>query len=175
MKPFSDNIIFWDTEFSSMDPYKGELLSLAFVKPTGEELYLELEYDGEMDDWVKENIRPTLNQPKTPREEAIVRMKEFFGETHPFLICYINQFDTVYLYKLLKNKRSTKNYPFHWVQIDIASMLFALGIDPEQFSINKPGNLAEQFGIDYSKYHEHNALDDARLLRDIYLKLLEKS
>lgn len=28
MKPYSDNIIFIDTEFSSVNPYKGEILSI---------------------------------------------------------------------------------------------------------------------------------------------------
>jgi len=157
-----------------MDPYKGEILSLAFVKPTGEELYIELEYEGEMDDWVKENILPTLTGPKVARNEALARMQEFFGETHPFLLCFINQFDTVYLYKLLNNKRSTKFYPFHWVQLDMASILFSLGIDPEQFSMDNPNGLAQKLGIDVSQYKEHKALDDARYLRDVYLKLTQQ-
>ncbi len=45
MKSFSENIIFFDTEFSSLNPYEGEILSIGLVKPNGEELYLELEYD----------------------------------------------------------------------------------------------------------------------------------
>lgn len=171
MKPFSDNVIFWDTEFTSLNPYKGELLSLAFVKPTGEELYLELDYQGEMDPWVVANVVPTLNQPKVSAEEAIAKIFAFMGSSKPYLVSYVNQFDTVYLYKLLKTDNTTKDYPFNWIQIDIASMLFGTGVDPQKFSIRKPGNLAEQFGIDFSKYREHNALDDARLLRDIYLKL----
>src|SRR4030066_1628453 len=46
MKPFSDNIVFLDTEFSSLDPYKGEILSIGLVKMNGDGLYLELEYTG---------------------------------------------------------------------------------------------------------------------------------
>ena len=75
MKPFSDNIIFLDTEFSSLDPYKGEILSMGLVKIDGEELYLELEYDGEVDEWVKENIIPNLRESKMSRGEAIKRIK----------------------------------------------------------------------------------------------------
>lgn len=67
MKPFSDNVIFVDTEFSSLNPYKGEVLSIGLVKINGEELYLELEYQGEVDDWPKQNILPTLKSPKVNR------------------------------------------------------------------------------------------------------------
>lgn len=35
-KLFSDNIIFLDTEFSSLDPYKGEMLSVGLVKVNGD-------------------------------------------------------------------------------------------------------------------------------------------
>ena len=171
MKPFSDNIIFWDTEFSSLDPYKGEILSIGMVKPDGSELYMELEHEGYVDPWVVENQLPYMTAPKISRQEAVKKMFAFIGDTKPYLVAYVNQFDTVYLYKLLNVQTSTKDFPFNWMQMDIASMLFGAGIDPQKFNIKKPGNLAEQFGIDYSKYKEHNALDDAKLLREIYLKL----
>lgn len=38
-------LIFFDTEFTSLDPYKGEILSIGMVKENGEELYIELECD----------------------------------------------------------------------------------------------------------------------------------
>jgi hypothetical protein len=69
-RPFSDNVIFVDTEFSSLDPYKGEILSVGLVKLRGEELYLELECDGEIDEWPKKNILPTLKQKKYSKAEA---------------------------------------------------------------------------------------------------------
>ena len=36
MKTFSKNIIFIDTEFSTLDPCKGEILSIGIVKLSGE-------------------------------------------------------------------------------------------------------------------------------------------
>ena len=33
----------------------------------------------------------------------------------------------------------------------------------------------KSLGINYDKYRIHNALDDAKLLREIYLKVLEKN
>lgn len=171
-KPFSDNIIFWDTEFSSLDPSKGEILSIGMVKLNGEELYLELEHDGEVSDWVKENVSEHLKGPRISREEARERIREFVGSTKPYLVAYVNQFDVIYLYKLFGLARTTENLPFYWIPIDFASMLFVLGIDPEKYSIEEKDNLFEQLGIDASKYRHHHALDDAKLLYEVYLKLL---
>lgn len=43
-KFYSENIIFFDTEFTHLDVEIGELLSIGLAKNTGEELYLELDY-----------------------------------------------------------------------------------------------------------------------------------
>jgi len=169
IKPFSDNIIFVDTEFSSLDPYKGEILSIGLVKLNGEELYLELEYAGEISDWVKENIVPTLRGAKVSRGEAIQKIKSFIGDKKPFMVSYINQFDAIYWYKLF----GLENNPCYWIPIDFASILFALGIAPESYYFGDKNNFYEKIGIDHSKYKQHNALDDAKLLREVYLKFLQ--
>lgn len=164
MKLFSDNIIFVDTEFSTLDPYKGEVLSVGLVKQGGEELYIELEYDGEYNDWVKENILPTLKGFKISREEACLKIEEFVGDKNPFMISFVNSFDVIYLYKLTKNKN-----PFFWIPVDFASIMFCLGFDPEKYL-----DFASSLGINIKDYKQHNALDDARLLREVYLSLRKK-
>ena len=169
-KMFSDNIIFMDSEFSSLDPYKGEILSIGLIKPDGKELYLELEYTGEVDEWVKENIIPTLKGPKVSRQKAIEKIKEFVGKRKPYMICYVNQYDSIYWYKLF----GVNNNPCCWIPIDFASILWGLGINPEKYYEDKK-EFAKKLGIDASRYTLHNALDDARLLRDVYLKFLELS
>jgi len=168
LRPFSDNVIFLDTEFSSLDPYTGEILSIGLVKPDGAELYLELEYDGEVSDWVRENVTPMLTAPKLSRAAACERIKAFVGGTKPFAISYVNQYDAVYLYKLF----GVDGHPFHWQPIDIAAMLFGAGLDP-----GAPGKaeFARGLGIDPSQFKEHHALDDARLLREIYLRLTRRA
>ncbi len=169
MKPFSHNIIFLDTEFSTLDPYKGEILSIGLVKLNGEELYLELEYDGETNDWVRENILPTLTGDKVSREEAVSKIKKFVGDQKPYAVGFVNQFDTLYVYKLF----GTDKHPFYWLPIDFASILFGNGIDPEK-NLVEDNEVAKKLGIDVSKYKKHNALDDAKLLREVYLKFFEK-
>ena len=169
IKPFSDNVIFADTEFSSLNPYKGEILSIGLVKLDGEELYLELEYDGEVDEWVKDNIIPTLTEPKVSREQAIKRVKEFISDKEPYMVGFVNQFDVIYWYKLFR----PDNDPFYWLPIDFASMLFALGINPESYNWEDKDSFYQEIGIDHRKYRKHHALDDAKLLREVYLKFTE--
>jgi len=169
IKPFSDNIIFIDTEFSTLDPYRGEILSIGLIKLNGEELYLELEYAGEISDWVKENIILNLKEPKVSRDEAKEKIKSFIGDKKPFMISYVNQFDTIYWYKLF----GVDNNPCYWIPIDFASILFASGIDPESYYFGDKNNFYEKIGIDHSKYKQHNALDDAKLLREVYLRFLQ--
>lgn len=169
-KPFSDNIIFYDSEFSSLDASRGELLSIGMVKMNGEELYFELEFDGEPDQWVKDNVVSFLNGPKIGRAEALERIKKFAGSSTPFLLSYVDNYDAVYLKKIVGLE---KNNIFHWMSIDIASMFFALGLNPADFGDGDKSGLFEKMGIDWKKYREHHALDDAKLLREFYLKFFK--
>jgi DNA polymerase III epsilon subunit-like protein len=171
LKPYSENIIFFDTEFSSLDPYKGEILSVGLVKLAGEELYLELEHDGPLDPWVKENIIPTLKQKKVSRKEAIISINKFIGKKKPYMISYVNQYDAIYTYKLFGRSKA----PFYWLPIDFASILFGMGINPESYFLKDKDNFFKEIGVDTNKFkHTHNALDDAKLLREVYLKMVEK-
>lgn len=169
-KPYSKNIIFFDTEFSSLDPYKGEILSIGLVKLSGEELYLELEYQGKVDPWVKKNILPTLKGPKVSRREAVKMIKKFVGSKKPFVVTYVNQFDIVYTHKLFESQ-DIHDLPFFWLPIDFASILFGLGLNPEAYFPKDKENFFPEIGINASKYKLHNVLDDARLLREVYLKM----
>lgn len=172
--PYSDNIIFLDTEFSSLDPNKGEILSIGLIKYQGDELYLELEHQGYVSDWAKENIVPKLKGQKVPRHEAVDLVWNFVGNNTPYFISYVVQYDAPYLKKLFNVGDLAHNndaYPFHWLSIDFAAILFALGIRPEDFTRNRK-EFCSQFPIDLDQYEEHNALDDARLLRDIYFMMI---
>ena len=168
-KPYSDNIIFFDTEFTDLDPYKGELLSVGMIKPSGEELYLELEHHGETSDWVKKIVLPTLTDRKVSREEAKERIREFIGDSMPYLVSYVNQFDAIYFYKLF----GTENQPAYYIPIDFASILFGFGIDPKDYG-NRYSRLVNILDIDLTKFQKHHALDDARLLREMYFKFYER-
>jgi len=166
---FSENIIFFDGEFTSLDPYRGEILSAAFVKPSGEELYLEIERDRALSDaWVTENILPMLDGNPVSPKEACDRIREFIGKGSPYLVSYVSHFDTVFLHKLFGDTER----PFSRYPIDFASMLFTNGFDPGNL-LENDRVLSELLGIEPSASHRmHHALNDARLLRDAYEKLL---
>lgn len=171
-KPFSDNLIFFDTEFSGLNPYTGEILSIGMVKMSGEELYLEIEHAGEASEWVKTKILPNLTEPKVSRIEAREKILAFAGDKKPFLVSYVAEYDALFLYKLLgvNDARGNRDLPYHWIVLDFASMLFLLGKDPTDFPSESKHALAREMGIDPAKYRLHHALDDARLLREVYLK-----
>lgn len=42
------------------------------------------------------------------------------------------------------------------------------------FDTEDKKNFFKQIGIDTSKYNLHNALDDAKILREVYLKMEKK-
>lgn len=136
IKPFSKNIIFYDTEFSSLNPYKGEIFSVGPVKLNGEELYLELEHKGDVDKWPKKHIVPHLKESKVSREKAKRIIRKFVGKNKPYLVSYVNQFDTIYWYKLF----GIKNHPAFWIPVDFASILFSLSIDPESYYFKDKNN-----------------------------------
>jgi len=53
-----------------------------------------------------------------------------------------------------------------------ASILFEKGYDPEGY-LNR-GEIFKELNIDLNKYNQHNALDDAKLVKETYLKLRNK-
>lgn len=166
---YSKNVIFFDTEFTSLDTDRGEILSLGMIKPGGEELYLEIEVEGEADEWPRENILPSLVKEKVSKTRAIELIEEFVGGDRPYVVAYVNQFDMIYLYKLLRLENF--NDRFEWIPIDFASILFSRGIDPEVL-VERKREFFDGLGIDVAGYAQHDALEDARLLKDTYLKLI---
>lgn len=177
MESFSKNLIFFDTEFSGLNPYTGEILSIGMVKMSGEELYLEIEHKGEVSEWVAKKLLPNLTEQKVSRNEARERILSFAGDTKPFLISYVAEYDAPFLYKLLgvndQKDNGNRDLPYHWIVLDFASMLFLLGKDPTDFPGESKMAIAKELGIVLAKYRPHHAMDDAKLLREVYLKMME--
>lgn len=166
-----NNIIFMDGEFAQLKPDGIDLLSIGLVKPTGEELYLELDYRGDISPWVRINVVPYLKGEKLSRHEAAKKIRIFVGDSNPFLVAYVNQFDWMGICRLFDANDSTqisKMVPFHWAAIDFSTMLFERGIEPG-IPLEK---VAGKYGIDISDIKEHHALDDARLLKRLYEKII---
>lgn len=171
-KMYSDNIIFFDTEFTNLNIEKGELLSIGLVKNNGKKLYLEFKYeDKDVHPWVKKKVLPYLKGRKISLEKGREKIWDFVGRNNkekPFLMAYVNQFDAMYWYKIFGDPQK---HPAFWIPIDFASILFAYGYSPESPRYKK---FYDELKIDNTKYQDHNALEDAKKLRDMYTAFIKK-
>jgi hypothetical protein len=145
---------FLDTEYNG---WGGALLSLALVPEHGEELYLTLDWDGVLEEWVERNVVPYLDI--VPQNLVSVRMSRadaartvahyLAGDQDPFIIA-------------------------DWPEdIALFNALLVIG----------PGVMAEIPGLRFqfvpligfstaaNSKVPHNALHDARALRDHILSL----
>jgi hypothetical protein len=169
LQPFSDDVVFFDAEFTGHDLAHDNLMSIGMVSLDGtREMYFELEYDkNHVNDWVRENVEPYLTQEKISREEARNRIREFCGKSEPHLVATVNQYDMAFWHKLFAGEEE----PIHPIPIDFASMLFAIGLNPAREIDGEKKNFFATIGVDTTKYQIHNALDDARLMREAYVIL----
>ena len=167
--PFSDDIVFFDAEFTSLDIHDGEILSFAMLSLDGQkELYCELPFEeSSTSDWVKENVLPHLSGETISRKDARKRIRKFCGSDPPFLVATVNQYDMAFWHKLFAGE----DEPIHTIPIDFASILFSLGLNPAREIDTEKANFYQEFGIDITKYNLHNALDDVKLMRELYVKL----
>jgi hypothetical protein len=147
---------FLDTEFNG---WNGALLSLALVPDEGEELYLTLDWDGTLGEWVERNVVPYLDavpeplvSPRMSRIDAARTVAHYLaGDPEPLIVA-------------------------DWPE-DIAQ-LSALLVTGPGVMVEVPG-LRFQFlplsGFSTAANSKvpHNALHDARALRDHVLTHLE--
>jgi hypothetical protein len=145
---------FLDTEYNG---WGGALLSLALVPDDGEELYLTLEWTGALEPWVERHVAPYLNSvpeslasPPLNRADAARTVAHFLtGDPDPLIVA-------------------------DWPE-DIAQFNMLLLTGPGQMVEVPP--LRFQF-LELSGFSTaanskvpHNALHDARALRDHLLTL----
>ena len=145
---------FLDTEYNG---WGGALLSLALVPDDGEELYLTLDWSGPLDPWVEKNVVPYLDMvsdslisPRLSRVDAARTVSHYLaGDREPLIVA-------------------------DWLE-DIAqfSMLLVTGagvmveVPPLTFKFLELSG----FSTAANSKVPHNALHDARALRDHVLSL----
>lgn len=131
------------------------------------EFELYKDESGKYSDWVKRNILKNLKGPKVSRKNAAGKINKFVGKKKPYAISFVPHYDAVYLNKLF----GANKHPFHFMFIDFASILSASGIDPENYFKKA---FLKKIGVNTKIYkHTHNALDDARLLREVFIKFFK--
>jgi DNA polymerase III epsilon subunit-like protein len=169
LKPFSHDVVFFDAEFTGHDIVHDRLMSVGMVSLDGErEMYFELVYDKDhVSEWVRENVEPHLTEKKISYEEARNRIRHFCGGHEPHLVATVNHYDMAFWHKLFEGEKE----PIHSIPIDFASMLFAVGLTPAREIEGEKKKFYAQFGIDLDCFVMHNALDDARLMRELYVRL----
>lgn len=82
---------FLDTEYNG---WGGALLSLALVPDEGEELYLTLDWDGPLEEWVERNVVPYLDSvpemlvsPRMSRADAARSISHYLaGDPEPLIV-----------------------------------------------------------------------------------------
>jgi len=82
---------FLDTEYNG---WGGTLLSLALVPDDGEELYLTLDWAGELEEWVERNVAPYLDMvpdslvsPRLSRTDAARAIAHYLaGDPNPLIV-----------------------------------------------------------------------------------------
>ncbi len=172
--PFSNQLLFFDAEFTSLEYEKSELLSFGAVTMSGQTYYCEVQQDTtDASEFVQEHIVPTLTGPKISYEQAqreiAAFVQEHYAPIQPYLVTFVYKYDAYHWYKLFGYDDALA----HRIILDFASMLFALGIDPEKHSAARRDEFLSVLGIDVNNFSKHNALDDALILREAYIKLSE--
>ena len=145
---------FLDTEFNG---WGGALLSLALVPEDGEELYLTLDWTGALEPWVERHVVPYLDSvpdsllsPRMSRADAARTLSHYLaGDLEPLIVADwpedIAQFNML----LLTGPGTMVEVPplrFHFVELS-------------------------GFSTAANSKVPHNALHDARALRDHVLTL----
>lgn len=145
---------FLDTEYNGIG---GALLSLALVPDDGEELYLTLKTDEKLVDWVEANVVPYLDM--VPQQLKWPRLSR--SDAQDALERYLRHDDQVVIVA-------------DWPE-DIAQFC--------DLMITGPGDMVEirdvtfrllpltNFSTAHNSEVPHNALHDARSLRDHYLAM----
>jgi hypothetical protein len=145
---------FLDTEYNG---WGGALLSLALVPDDGEELYLTLDWQGPLEDWVERNVLPYLDavpqsvvSPRMSRADAARTIAHYLaGDPDPLIVADWPE-DIALLNALLVTGPG--------VMAEVPPLRFQL-IPLTGFSTAANSKVP------------HNALHDARALRDHVLEL----
>ena len=177
-------IVFLDTEFTG-EHAKATLVSLGLVTITGEELYVTLnDYDRrQVTDWLSENVLSYIDASKSvTSHRAYMEVDKFlreYSDGSPVYIisCGLLQ-DYILLLELYRFSCPEReffhalhclpDYLNHHAGIDLNTILRLVGIDP---SLDK----LEFLGENSTKLKRHIALDDAKIVRKIFLKIQEHS
>jgi hypothetical protein len=145
---------FLDTEYNG---WGGALLSLALVPDDGEELYLTLDRNGPLETWVERNVIPYLDavpeqlvSPRMSRADAARTLAHYLaGDPDPLIVA---------------------DWPEDIAQLN-ALLVTGPGVMAEVPRLRCEFIALSGFSTAANSKVPHNALHDARALRDHFLSL----
>ena len=173
-------IVFVDCEYTG-EHAATTLVSVGLVTLTGNELYLTLnDYDrSQVTDWLRLNVLFEIDEAQSVSSaDAFEQIKKFLDDytgTQPLYVVSagLTQ-DVILLLELFKYGRKsgtffhalhdTPNYLQHFAFIDLNTLFRSAGVAPM--------STRENFVGLENQVRRHNALDDARVVRACFLKLM---
>ena len=172
--------IFLDTEFTGLHQ-NTTLISIGLISETGETFYAELtDYDKtQIDDWLQENVISNLFLSEYDNAAIITKwtLKSNTESVRYALDNWFKQFDEVeiwsdclsydwVLFNQIWGHAFSIPKSIYYIPFDICTMFELKGIDPD---INR-----EEFSGLKNDAQKHNALWDAKVIKECYFKLKDK-
>lgn len=177
-------MVFLDTEFTG-EHAATTLVSIGIVGLDGRELYQAYnDYDeAQVTTWLRENVLSLINPDDTrPAPDAFADFKAFLddyaGEDRLYVVSAGLAQDLVLFLELFKHGREgagqfhalhdLPDYLSHFAFIDLNTLFRTVGISP-------PADRETFAGWEKDGAKRHDALHDARVVRDCFLKLAMSS
>lgn len=136
-----------DTEFNS---FCGELISIGLVSEDGKEFYEVLELPSKLHPWVANNVVPLLNKNPISKTELQGKLRDF-----------LKQFSSVEVIADWPEDIS------HFMNIQVTPIGYRISTPPQTMILVTD--------LEQESQTPHNALADARALREAHLKISKKS
>ena len=182
--------VFIDTEFTGEHAFT-TLVSVGLVTLTGEQLYITLnDYDKtQVTNWLKKNVLNKIDQKKSvSKKKAYLEISSFLesysqneeiclvsaGKTHDMILLFQLFHQNSKNNKFFHSLHDLPDYLNHNKHLDLNTMFSLAGIkigNKEQCQYS----CRDQYADIELKKENHNALYDARIVKECFLKLVENS
>jgi len=158
--------IFFDMEFTGLHQAT-TLISIGMIAEDGRELYCELnDYDKtQLDDWLNDNVIANLHDTNPINSEQLKKAIEGFIEPYEEVEIWSDclSYDWVLFNQIFGHAFNIPS-KIYYIPFDLCTLFKIKGIDPD---INR-----EEYSNMQEGCEKHNALWDAKVIRECYLKAI---
>ena len=159
--------IFFDTEFTGL--HQGTtLISIGMIAEDGRELYCELnDYDKtQIDEWLRDNVIANLHNTNPINTEQLREAIEGFIEPYDNVEIWSDclSYDWV-LFNQIWGHAFNIPKSIYYIPFDLCTLFKIKGIDPDV--------RREEYAEMTNGSQKHNALWDAKVIRECYLKAIK--